>query len=779
MSSDSEEDFLSADEGSDEESPVSKKQTENRSKTRKKSSDVLDCETEKPSKDLSEPDGGEVRGKGICEQVCDEVAPGVQRKVEQESQETSQSEYVMDQSGTGQTMPDEVECTKESTESKDSNDLISDLMCDDLEKEMIKCKVKSVNKEISDGRIEVKDNAEVKEELKDEEHELMTDVSSLNLTTTPRIRTKVEDSEDQSKTESEQNIGEESEHKIEQKSEHKVEQKSGKKIELSEPNIEESEQKIEPSKKSRQPIKESRIGMKKPREKLGERLGAKKLGSRLEKKLDSVSHETVSSSADQRKNLKHVEELSESAQKMREEQKEKQEKFLEQERRWQQVQGLASEEPQEKVVQCGGNSGGWGSWGGWGTSLLSAATTFTKEVTKGVGSVMETVEAGLGVPDPEAMAKEVAEREKMVKAVKTESKNVKYEHKENGDEDGKHVERTGKDESPTQMASGFHFTGLSSLGSIVTGVSGVLESASNKVLLGGLDTLETIGRKTMDVIQHGDPGLHKKRAFFVNKKPNLSLALQEARQRAEEQEYLGANREVDPRRPQEFFFENVWDSTDGPAHAEALALVAKQSKAKIGPMLQSLPPHIIDKLQEDMTSIKNMCTLEEDNILEDDFIESLKEAVSSVALPLHSNTLVQEILVFQETINLIKEVGSVDGATTEQKVCEGLAKLVTQLVALLHKSAEMVLTVEDKDARELATQFREVCSLVCSGTDAMADDVCGAITTLAPASDPNTNDIITNIYLHTGSSNHVIQKALSHMADVLLHVYIKRVIEAL
>lgn len=44
--------------------------------------------------------------------------------------------------------------------------------------------------------------------------------------------------------------------------------------------------------------------------------------------------------------------------------------------------------------------------------------------------------------------------------------------------------------------------------------------------MGGLDTLEVIGRKAMDVIQEGDPGLRKKRAFLTNVKPNLSQACQ-------------------------------------------------------------------------------------------------------------------------------------------------------------------------------------------------------------------------------------------------------------
>lgn len=46
-----------------------------------------------------------------------------------------------------------------------------------------------------------------------------------------------------------------------------------------------------------------------------------------------------------------------------------------------------------------------------------------------------------------------------------------------------------------------------------------------QVLLGGLDTLEVIGRKAMNVIQEGDPGLRKKRAFLANRKPNLSLVI--------------------------------------------------------------------------------------------------------------------------------------------------------------------------------------------------------------------------------------------------------------
>ena len=43
------------------------------------------------------------------------------------------------------------------------------------------------------------------------------------------------------------------------------------------------------------PLKESKIGLKKPREKLGERLGAKKLGSRITKPLVGISSDSLNS----------------------------------------------------------------------------------------------------------------------------------------------------------------------------------------------------------------------------------------------------------------------------------------------------------------------------------------------------------------------------------------------------------------------------------------------------------------------------------------------------
>jgi hypothetical protein len=63
-------------------------------------------------------------------------------------------------------------------------------------------------------------------------------------------------------------------------------------------------------------------------------------------------------------------------------------------------------------------------------------------------------------------------------------------------------------------------SGLFGFGHLMSGVSSItrlVETTGSRVLTGGLDTLETIGKKTMEVLQEGDPGLKKKRALFADR----------------------------------------------------------------------------------------------------------------------------------------------------------------------------------------------------------------------------------------------------------------------
>lgn len=166
---------------------------------------------------------------------------------------------------------------------------------------------------------------------------------------------------------------------------------------------------------------------------------------------------------------------------------------------------------------------------------------------------------------------------------------------------------------------------------MISGVSSItklVESTGSKVMTGGLDTLEAIGKKTMEVLQDGDPGLKKKRAFFMNEpeKPNLSQILREAKEKAETEEKTIEEREL----ARKVHFESLFDDYQGLVHLEALEMLSKQSNMKIHQHLIELDTNDLASVQETLKEIKELCDLgdedEEDEANEKDLKSRLENA---------------------------------------------------------------------------------------------------------------------------------------------------------
>lgn len=58
----------------------------------------------------------------------------------------------------------------------------------------------------------------------------------------------------------------------------------------------------------------------------------------------------------------------------------------------------------------------------------------------------------------------------------------------------------------------------------VSQITKIVETTGSKIISGGLDTLETVGKKTIEVLQDGDPGLRKKRAIFFQNTEKINLS---------------------------------------------------------------------------------------------------------------------------------------------------------------------------------------------------------------------------------------------------------------
>lgn len=209
---------------------------------------------------------------------------------------------------------------------------------------------------------------------------------------------------------------------------------------------------------------------------------------------------------------------------------------------------------------------------------------------------------------------------------------------------------TGSKEQENQSYSSFGF------GNLLSGVSSItklVESTGSKVMTGGLDTLEAIGKKTMEVLQDGDPGLKKKRAFFMNDpdKPILSQILREAKEKAENEEKTLEERELS----RKIHFESLFDDYQGLVHLEALEMLSKQSNMKIQQHLIELNTNDLTSVQETLEEIKELCELDGNEDDEDDEKKSdgnFKNRLKNACHDLGVNITYEKLYDVRKSLNI-------------------------------------------------------------------------------------------------------------------------------
>lgn len=315
----------------------------------------------------------------------------------------------------------------------------------------------------------------------------------------------------------------------------------------------------------------------------------------------------------------------------------------------------------------------WGGWGNWDlSSVLSTATasvsTISSRVTLGLSTVLES---SIGVPDPEELAKQYT--------------------KENKQEDS-----LNKLDEPTNEAS----TGIGiDLGNFVSGVSHItkfVEKTGSKVIAGGLDTLETIGKKTMEVLQENDPGLKKKRTLlkFDHNKPTLSQILREAKEKAEQENEVLEKKHI----VKKLNYETLFDDCQGLVHLEALEMLSKQCVIKLQSVMESLRENELVEMQETMDQVKELCALPEDDeegvIDSSNVKEKIGTAVSEMNIPISYGkllTALDEVIEWMDTYNF-----DINEKDIHEKAIESLAYLTALAVEQYHKAGELLLTKEHR-----------------------------------------------------------------------------------
>ncbi|KAG5674721.1 hypothetical protein PVAND_004673 [Polypedilum vanderplanki] len=389
-----------------------------------------------------------------------------------------------------------------------------------------------------------------------------------------------------------------------------------------------------------------------------------------------------------------------------------------------------NDEPIKSPASDDTQQSSWRSWSAFG--MLKSASQNVASLTTHVSQSISTAIESINIPDPEEMAKINANNEAKTS---TEDESQKTPNEE----------------------SGFK------LNSLLSNVS----SISSKVVSGGLDTLEELGKKTITIIQETDPNIASKlRSMNVSNKPNLSDLLKEAKER-EDDELSGSSQSKDLKN-QTVSFEHLLDEYKGLVYLEALEIQSNQSKLKIEVLLKPLTGKALAEMQETLTEVEELCELPDADNFDSDLtsitLESkLKKAIEDLSIEVN----------FTEIINCAKELdqwitnyNDNDTQRIYAKSIEALAKLCALALNNYQKLAELLLSLSHRSTADEADSVSQLCGIYFSLFNTYAGNYSEKISQINSTSD-ESKKLSTNIFLECSNATSYVKKAFQLFIPIL------------
>ncbi|KAG4074190.1 hypothetical protein HA402_015493 [Bradysia odoriphaga] len=374
------------------------------------------------------------------------------------------------------------------------------------------------------------------------------------------------------------------------------------------------------------------------------------------------------------------------------------------------------------------NNWGWTPWGGM-VQLLSTATSHVSQV----------IESGMGVPDPEEIAR------------------MQHEEKLKNRENSEQIVTSDTRKDEKSML----------LGNLMSGVSQI----GNRVISGGLDSLESIGKRTMTILQENDPGLLNKRkmlGMMDKDTPVLSQILREAKEKTEEAEQN--LKEIQKQRyKKQLHFETLFDDYHGLVHLEALEMLSQQSALKLKALMAPLTGLALSELEETLNEVKELCELPEMDNEDSDGLHATEELSDKF------KTSVEDLDVtvdFKEIIQCWSDnISWLDSETTKshQEIYEKALRCLAQTSAIcinkMHKLAELLLIKEHHSTADEADSLVQITSVMCWHLSGISARFGNSLSQMENKDE--VNSLITSIFLEGSNSTSYVQNAFQLFIPIL------------
>ncbi|NXK49367.1 F1142 protein, partial [Chauna torquata] len=433
-------------------------------------------------------------------------------------------------------------------------------------------------------------------------------------------------------------------------------------------------------------------------------------------------------------------------------------------------QSAATEKPTTETLKVSESSAaqtGWGYWGSWGKSLLSTASATVATVGQGISNVIEKAETTLGIPSPSEISSETSDATR---------------GHENPDADS--TDAVGD-------VSSFPIAGA--LGVLST-ISTAVQSTGKSVISGGLDALEFIGKKTMDVIAEGDPGF-KKTKGLMNRNSTLSQVLREAKEKEEQQTAT----EVTMTTEKKAHYGLLFDEFQGLSHLEALEMLSRESESKVKLVLNALSGKELDTLKEEIEQLKEAFSLaeffeeeDEEKKGDEEFKKEVTELFSELRISTKPDKLIMVRTSAHEWIARLnssfpkeekereenQEVEPRDGDHDAKISVEdihafairSLAELTAYSIEMFHKTAALFLHGQKQEvtATDRAKSLSQMTIVLCKELSTFSKEFTTCLTIAGVKEKADVlNPLITGVFLEASNSASYIQDAFQLLLPVL------------
>lgn len=293
-----------------------------------------------------------------------------------------------------------------------------------------------------------------------------------------------------------------------------------------------------------------------------------------------------------------------------------------------------------------------------------------------------------------------------------------------------------------------------------------MQNTGSELVTGGIGALEFIGKKTVDMLSDGDPGLRQTRDALAGKnKTNLSALLREAKESSSNLTTTSHKDNSGGR--DDTTFNDFFEKFQGNAHLDALEMLSNECETKLERILRLQSSDARQETSGLLSGTKDQFVLSENVDDDNDSAHEFKKDLFAFTKQLKMKVTCSKLL---NCWTKLKEKSSQsqqsDASQVLHTTVSGLAEMTSRCVELYRKVADMLLTT-DMQAKELAFQrastLKSIATILIVEMNNLTNDLAQQVV----GGGPSDQKVVTDIYLEGSNCCSIVKDCHDLLLPIL------------